>query len=245
MSTLVPTPFPFLALPVEVRLRVYGFVFGAAALYIRDGVIDQHLSQGPLDICLANREIYYESINELYSSVFLTYEQLYRSIGPGDLPLAPNVRKLIQTLVLVRKCHWTQFKLNWSMLKSYTNLKLLILDDDSLFIYSNADGDGDIQAELTDIRLGLVDEAVADIMEDSLFDTEVQQLPIIRGQSFKALVQRATANPPRTFRIGYRKIGTLIDPYDSHIMMVSLPRYPQCFILTCTRPCPTMQTREA
>lgn len=232
MSASASRPFQFLVLPVEVRLRIYGFLFADTELYIRDGTIDLDISQGPLAICLANREIYYESIDELYRSVVLTYEQLYRSIGPEDLPLAPKCRKLIQTLVLVRKCHWTQFKLNWSILRSYTNLELLILEDDSLFIYSNADGNQDLQTDLEDIRTGIVDDLIVDIMEDTLYDSETQQLPMIRGQSFSALVQRVSANPPRPFRIGYRKIGTLIDIYDNHIMMVSSTRNLLCSLLT-------------
>ena len=111
-------------------------------------------------------------------------------------------------------------------------MELLILEDDSLFIYSNADGNQDLQTDLEDIRTGIVDDLIVDIMEDTLYDSETQQLPMIRGQSFSALVQRVSVNPPRPFRIGYRKIGTLIDIYDNHIMMVSSTRNLLCSLLT-------------
>lgn len=193
MSPSALNSFPFLALPVEARPRKYGFVFANAEKYIRDGVIDLKISQGPLDICLTNRQIYYASIDELYGSVVLTYEQLYRNIGSGDLPLALKCRKLIKTLVLRRKCHWKQLKLNWSMLKRYTDLELLILQDDSLFIYSNADGSADLQAHIQDIRTGTAEDPIVDIIEDTLHETQVQQLPIIRSQNFDTFVPRAFA----------------------------------------------------
>lgn len=67
---------------------------------------------------------------------------------------------------------------------------------------------------------------------------------MIRGQSFIALVQRASANPPCQFRIGYRKIGTLIEINDDHIMMVGSTQNLLCSFLMCARTSPLMQTRE-
>lgn len=222
MAQPVLRPFQFLALPVEVRLRIYQNLFKDAKLYIRDGTIDLELCCGPLAICLTNHTIYNESIDELYRCVELTYEQLYRNVGPGDVALAPNCRRLIQTLRLIRKCHWTQFKLTWTILRSYTNLKLLILEDDSIFIYSNCDGDEDLHTDLPDIRDGVVNDALIDIIEDTLYEKDTQPLPMIKGQTFNAIKNRAFADPQRTFRIEYRKLGSLIDVNDSHIMMVSL-----------------------
>lgn len=222
MAQSLLRPFQFLELPSEVRLRIYKGLFEDAKLYIRDGNIDHDLCHGPLAICLTNKTIYNEAIDELYGCVELTYEQLYRNIGPADVALAPNCRRLVQTMRLVRKCHWTQFRLNWTILRSYTSLKLLILEDDSIFIYSNCDGDLDLQTDLHDIKDGVVNDALADIIEDTLYERETQMLPMIRGASFNALANRAFADPQRTFRIEYRKLGSLIDVNDSHIMMVSL-----------------------
>lgn len=95
MSASTSRRFQLYVLPVQIRLRINGFRFAGAELYIRDGTVDLEISQGPVAICQANREIEYESIDEPYRCVVLTYEQLHESIEPVDLPLAPRCRKLI------------------------------------------------------------------------------------------------------------------------------------------------------
>lgn len=56
-------------------------------------------------------------------------------------------------------------------------MKLLMLGDGSLFIHSNSDGNQDLLTDLEDIRTGIADDLIVDIMDDTLYDTETRQLP--------------------------------------------------------------------
>lgn len=105
------------------------------------------------------------------------------------------------------------------MLRSYTNLKLLKFKDDSNFIYSKCDIYQGLQTDLADLHNGVVDNNIIDIMEDSLYDSGVQPVAMIKGNSFNALRDRAQASPPHLFRVEYHKTRTLVDARSNHIMM--------------------------
>jgi hypothetical protein len=230
LGTLVPMlppilrPLTFMRMPTEIRDRIFGMLFNETVLNIIDGRIDVANSVGPLDICLVNRTIYNASILELYRSAELVYVQVLRNVGPADLQLAPQYRSLIRSLELRRSCHWTQFRVNWQLLRSFGNLEVLKIVDDSLFIWSVAEDDDELHTGVTDLHTvdGPVDDLLMQIMGHSLHDAQAQPLPIVRGPSFTALCNRIRANPPRRFRIEYWKTGMMIDNTGGHLLVVNL-----------------------
>ena len=110
--------------------------------------------------------------------------QVLRNVGQTDLQLAPQYRSLIRSLELRRSCHRTQFRVKWQILRSFDNLEVLKIVDDSLFIWSVAEDDDELHTDVADLRTvdRPVDDLLMQIMSQSLHNTEAQPLPIVRPQ---------------------------------------------------------------
>lgn len=233
MSNTPLQPFKFLELPCEVRVRIYYFLFECSVLCISDGVIDYKQCDAPgRAICQTNSLIYKEAILELYTNTILLYEQKERNIGPGDMPLAPHLRRLIRNLVLRRLSHWTQFKINRTILKGYTNLRTLYLLDDSRFVFSLCEKDEALHTDLQDLLTegGPAYQKIIGIMLDTFRFRGVQPLPIVGAESLAALGVRDVAMPTRGLRIRYCKSGVLIDVQGQSVLLVSSHCLFKCLI---------------